>query len=126
MSILGALGLGWESWPWDLPADAAAEQRKGYDIRAAKAITWQAVPFNAFPQEGLFGHERDWFITNDIAFFSTMDGESLILVQNTWHGFPDPPEWGLASRPSNRNDVRWAQWGFFPNIPKKWYVPGES
>lgn len=21
-----------------------------------------------------------------------------LLIQNTWHGWPDPPEWGLASR----------------------------
>lgn len=126
MSILDAFGLGWESWPWDLTAEAAAKQRKGYDIRAAKAISWQAVPLSAFPQEGIFGHGRDWFISNDIAFFSTTDGENLLLVQNTWHGFPDPPEWGLASRPVNQNDKRWDQWGFFPKIPRKWRVPGET
>jgi hypothetical protein len=30
----------------------------------------------------------------------------IILIQNTWHGFPDPPEWGLASRPAGQLSVR--------------------
>jgi len=49
-----------------------------------------------FPDGGIFGQPRDWFVSNDIVCVAISDTEELILIQNTWHGFPDPPEWGLG------------------------------
>jgi hypothetical protein len=52
-----------------------------------------------------------------------MDGEDLLLIRNIWFGFPDPPEWGLASRPTGMSDADWKHWGHFPDIPEAWVLP---
>jgi hypothetical protein len=79
-------------------------------------------PFLDFPPTGIFGHDREWFSTYDIAFVSTADGEDLVLVRRASYGFPDPPEWGLASRPSERHDLNWSNWGSFPDLPARWVL----
>jgi hypothetical protein len=114
----------WEPIPWGLAADAADEQEQGFHHRALKHIAWRAVPYKSFPGEGIFGHQHDWFAGHDIEFYASFDGEDLVLIRNLWHGFPDPPEWGLASRPLGRPDVEWESWGHFPKIPEAWSVPG--
>jgi hypothetical protein len=101
----------WEPIPWGLNAAEADTQEQGFHLRALKLIVWKLAPFQQFPADGLFGQDRDWFISNDITFYATFDGEDLILIQNRWHGFPDPPEWGLASRPQAATDVKWSLWG---------------
>lgn len=114
----------WEPIPWGLNSDAADEQERGFHRRALQPITWDAVPYKSFPSDGIFGHHRDWFSEHEIDFYASFDGEDLVLIRNPWHGFPDPPEWGLASRPSGRTDLKWAVWGHFPNLPAAWSVAG--
>ena len=116
----------WEPIPWGLAADLADEQERGFHQRALKMIAWQVVPYKAFPGEGIFGKQRAWFAEHEIDFYASVEAEDLVLIRNPWHGFPDPPEWGLASRPSGRGDLKWASWGHFPDIPKAWLVPGVS
>ncbi len=113
----------WEAIPYDLTGEAAEEQRRGFHARASKPIICAPVPFKTFPAAGIFGHARDWFSDNEIACYASFDGEDLLLIQNTWHGFPDPPEWGLASRPAGTAVARWAMWGHFPKLPTAWTVP---
>lgn len=113
----------WEPVPWDAPARVAREQKTGFRKRAKLPIGWRAVPWTSFPAEGVFGHDRDWFSTRDVACFATFRGEELILIRNTWHGWPDPPEWGLASRPIGLRDPSWSPWGCFAEIPAAWNVP---
>jgi hypothetical protein len=108
-----------------LSEDAAAEQEKGFHKRATALIIWKKVPWTDFPPAGVFGHTRDWFTSNEVAFTATRDGEDLILTQSFWHGFPDPPEWGLASRPTAQHDVKWTLWGYFPRLPMCWVMPEE-
>ena len=113
----------WEPIPYDLTGQAADEQERGFHERASKPIVWQRVPFKAFPDEGVFGHELHWFSENEIEYYASFDTEDLVLVRNPWHGFPDPPEWGLASRPAGTRVVKWAMWGHVPELPKAWTVP---
>jgi hypothetical protein len=115
----------WEPAPWDMPEGAAAEQESGFHKRATASIVWKKVPLTDFPPEGVFGHTRDWFISNDIAFIAMHGGEHLILTRGFWHGFPDPPELGLASRPTGQHNVKWAMWGYFPRLPACWVMPEE-
>jgi hypothetical protein len=61
-----------------------------------------------------------------VEFVASHDGEDLLLIRNIWFGFPDPPEWGLASRPNGRNDVKWMQWGYFADLPSRWIVPATA
>lgn len=110
----------WEPNPWDMQGAAVDAQELGFHERAIKPIRWMRVPRNEFPLSGIFGHDRDWFSSHDIAFYATFDAEDLILIQNIWHGFPDPPEWGLASRPAGAISGPWSHWGHFPDLPDIW------
>ena len=111
----------WEPIPWDLRGKAADEQERGFRRLATKDITWHVIP-----PEGIFGYSCDWFQSNEIDFFAVSDGEDLVLISRMYFGFPDPPQYGLASRPSGCSDAEWAMWGSFPNIPKTWYLPGQQ
>jgi hypothetical protein len=113
----------WEPIPWNASEDVAAEQERGFHQRAKAAIAWKLVPLDDFPIEGIFGRPREWFRSNDIVFFASHAGEDLVLIQNTWSGWPDPPEWGLASRPSGMSDAEWIHWGHFPRLPARWTLP---
>jgi hypothetical protein len=113
----------WEPAPWPMDASAADEQEQGFHLRALKSINWQPIPWTSFPLEGLFGHTTDWFSSIDAAFYAKHDGEDLILIDNVWNGWPDPPRWGLASRPSGQNGQPWSRWGHFQEIPSAWVVP---
>jgi hypothetical protein len=113
----------WEPAPWNVPEDTAAEQESGFHERATAAIVWKQVPFNNFPIEGVFGRPREWFMTHGIAYFASDAGEDLVLIQNLWHGWPDPLEWGLASRPSGSADAEWTRWGHFDHLPACWSLP---
>jgi hypothetical protein len=116
----------WEPIPWDAPEHTAEEMYAGYAERAAKPIHWQQVPFLDFPEEGLLGHGREWFARHDIACFSAADGEDLLLIDSIWSGWPDPPRWGLASRPSGSAESRWRMWGYFRDVPPTWTVPEQK
>lgn len=116
----------WEPNPWDMKGAAVDEQERGFHERAMKRILWMSAPWNEFPKSGIFGYDRDWFVSNDISFYATFENEDLILIQNTWHGFPDPPEWGLASRPAGQAASQWSLWGHFPEPPSQWVIPRAS
>jgi len=116
----------WEPVPWEMDADAADEQERGFHKRAQMAIQWQAIPWKSFPSAGIFGHQRDWLSSVDAAFFATAGEEDLLLIDNTWSGWPDPPRWGLASRPSGQNDFPWQRWGHFPDLPPAWNIPAST
>lgn len=110
----------WEPIPWDAEGPEVAEQERGFRERARRPLAWRKVDWNNFPKAGVFGRNRDWFIDNDINYVTTADGEDLILIRNTWSGFPDPPEWGLASRPAGDEQAKWQPWGPFPDLPAAW------
>ncbi|MBX3473781.1 MAG: hypothetical protein KF754_05315 [Planctomycetes bacterium] len=99
------------------------EQERGFHTRALKPLVWTKVDWNNFPHEGIFGHDRDWFTNNDIAYVATVEGEDLVLIRRDWFGFPDPPQWALASRPVGNEQSKWAMWGSFPILPAAWSVP---
>lgn len=113
----------WEPAPWPMEDEAANRQERGFHERALKSIEWQAIPWKDFPAEGMFGQQKDWFSSADVEFFASIDGENMLLIRNVWFGFPDPPEWGLASRPADQTDSEWLRWGYFPDLPKTWVLP---
>jgi hypothetical protein len=113
----------WEPIPWEMNGPQADEQERGFHQRALKPLIWSKVDWKNFAAHGIFGCDRDWFLRNDVAYVSTFDNEDLVLFQNMWHGFPDPPEWGLASRPAGNTAAKWEMWGHFPMLPGAWQVP---
>ena len=114
----------WEPVPWDVQGPQVDAQEIGFYQRSLKSIVWTKIDWSNFPPEGLLGHDRDWFVRHDIGWLTTFDGEDLILIRNSWHGWPDPPEWCLASRPLGNQAAEWSMWGCFPKLPTAWTVPG--
>lgn len=114
---------GWEPIPWDAAPAEVTSQLQGFTTRARKPLVWTKLDFANFPPEGVFGKDRDWFVSRDVAYVTIFEDEHLVLIQNTWFGFPDPPEWGLASRAISTPHVAWSMWGHFPKLPKAWTMP---
>jgi hypothetical protein len=113
----------WEPIPWDANGPEVNEQERGFHQRALKQLVWSKVSMSSFPAKGIYGRDKEWFSRNDDAYVATFDDEEMILIRNTWSGFPDPPEWGLASRPIGDVDAQWQMWGHFPSLPAAWSVP---
>lgn|SRR5690606_21080303 len=113
----------WEPIPWDATGSKADEQERGFHQRALEPLVWSRVDWKNFPAGGIFGRPREWFVGHDIVCVATSESEELILIQNTWHGFPDPPEWGLGSRAKGSTTTEWKLWGHFANLPQAWTVP---
>ncbi len=65
-------------------------------------------------------------MSRDVEFVASHGGEELLLVHNIWFGWPDPPEWGLLSRPSPGTGNPWQHWGHFSALPEDWVIPGEA
>lgn len=115
----------WEPHPWDLNAPAAGLQRQGFEARAGVLVDWQRIAYDDLLPAGLFGLTRDELISADAVCHATLQGEHWLLIQLVWHGFPDPPEWGLWTRPQDAADVPWQPWGFFDPAPPAWRLPPE-
>jgi hypothetical protein len=112
----------WEADPWDAADVIADAQLAGFRQRAAKPIDWASI---RKARSSVFGIERQELIGADVEFYAVHDGEDLLLMQLAWHGFPDPPEWRLASRPSG-SQALWGSWGYFDHLPGLWRVPSSG
>lgn len=110
----------WEADPWDASDALADIQLVGFKLRVAKPIAWSEIR-TAGPS--VFGVEVQKLIGADAEFYATHDGENMLLMQKAWHGFPDPPEWQLVSRPVDAVDQPWQSWGHFAHLPFSWLMP---
>lgn len=112
----------WEADPWDAPDAVADAQLAGFRERVAKSIDWSSIRTG---DTSVFGIEKTKLISGDVEFFATYGGEEMLLMQLAWHGFPDPPEWRLATRPSGSQGP-WESWGYFEDLPAIWRVPSNG
>ena len=110
----------WEADPWDATDEVANAQLSGFQNRAVKPIVWSAVRDAA---SSVFGVGIQKLIGSDVEFYASHDGEDMLLMALAWHGFPDPPEWRLATRPSEQPNNEWESWGYFPELPQVWEIP---
>lgn len=108
----------WEADPWDASDALADAQLAGYRERVTKSIHWHSI---RTARSSVFGVEREKLISADVEFFAAHDGEDMLLMRLAWHGFPDPPEWRLATRPSGSTGP-WETWGYFDALPERWRV----
>lgn len=111
----------WEADPWDASDEVADSQLAGFRERAVKPVEWHSLRA-AGP---VFGIENTKLISADVEFFASHDGEEMLLMQLSWHGFPDPPEWRLATRPAG-SEGPWETWGYFEDLPECWRVPSSG
>lgn len=116
----------WEPIPWDAGPQAARVQRAGFVQRARWPLAWIRVDWGDIPDGGIFGKNRDWFVGHDIDYITTFEGEDMILMNHPWAGFPDPPEWGLASRTAGDHEAAWQVWGNFAKLPRRWRLKGNK
>ena len=111
----------WEADPWDASDRVADEQLAGFQERMAKPIIWTSVRSD---DPLSFKIDRQRLKELEVEFCAAHDGEEMLLMQLTWHGFPDPPEWRLATRLIGTET--WVSWGYFAEIPSKWQLPDRS
>jgi hypothetical protein len=112
----------WEADPWDASDTVADAQLAGFTLRSVMAIDWRSVR-HAGPM--VFGLAVQQLIGADVAFVAECNGEDMLLMQLDWHGFPDPPEWRLATRPSG-GESPWESWGYFAEVPGAWRLPPDG
>jgi hypothetical protein len=110
--------IDWEPIPWDASPEIEVAQREGFELRASQRISWSKIDFQNLSAEGLFGQNRDWLVEHEVAYFAETASEQLLMIQGFWHGFPDPPEWGLISKAPEES--RWHAWGHFAAWPETW------
>lgn len=110
----------WEADPWDASDAVANSQLAGFQCRAEKHIAWSSIRHAVSP---VFGTDREKLIGADVEFIATHDGEEMLLMRLAWHGFPDPPEWRLATRPCGQKEQPWSTWGYFADLPEAWSLP---
>lgn len=111
----------WEADPWDASDAVAEAQLAGFRERAVKPVEWHSVRAAG----AVFGVENAKLTSADVEFFATRDGEEMLLMQLAWHGFPDPPEWRLATRRAG-SEGPWETWGYFEDLPECWLVPSSG
>ena len=110
----------WEADPWNASDELANAQLTGFQLRATKPLVWVPIRTSG---PSIFGVDVQELISEDVEFHATHDGEDMLLMQLVWHGFPDPPEWRLATRPRESADPTWASWGYFAHLPPAWKMP---
>jgi hypothetical protein len=117
---MNSAGNAWEADPWNASDSIADHQLAGFEERSNLPLKWVKLSAMLHQDGKLFGMESEWHAELDIEFCSVHNDEDLVLMQLIWHGFPDPPEWRLASRPSGQYDSPWESWGYFADLPKAW------
>ncbi len=114
----------WEPMPFDANIVQRVQQQMVYKRLATLSIRWTLVKVETFPKDGLFGKDLAFFTGIDAFAHASFENEDMVLIRNAWHGFPDPPEWGLIARPRSSDGSKWQPCGYFPKLPSAWIVPG--
>lgn len=110
----------WEADPWDASDEIAEAQLAGFQVHSEQPIVWQSIRGASSP---IFGRDAQMLIATDVEFYATHDGSDMLLMQLAWRGYPDPPEWRLATRPTGQIDHEWVSWGYFAELPAAWTMP---
>jgi len=124
----GGIDPEWEQMPLNMKRADADTQENGFHQRAMKPIQWRPILWLDPTSDGLFGETRNWLRSLDAEYYALHDGEDLLLISNVYSGWPDPPEWGLATRPTPETPTAggWSHWGHFANLPKAWGMPAKK
>ena len=113
----------WEADPWDTSDELADAQLVGFALRSEKPIEWVSIRAS---REAILGIDKQRLLSADAEFYATHDGEEMLLMRLAWHGFPDPPEWRLATRLGDGAEINWSSWGYFADLPAAWKMPDTS
>ena len=111
----------WEANPWKAGFLRSRSMKKGYRERASWPLTWRRAGLNDWPAISALGDDHDWARKMGTGFIAEFGDEVLFLIDRDWFGWPDPPQWGLASFYAASGE--WQLWGNFSDLPSAWTVP---
>ena len=108
---------------------AALAKRLGLTGRSATSpatwptTTWRPAATKDWPPTELVEGDLDWMRKTGTGYVSEFDGKKWFLFDRDWFGWPDPPEWGLASYQASEG---WRFFDDFDVLPEGWTVPKVS
>ena len=109
---------------------AALAKRLGFTMgRSASspdswpAVTWRPALTEDWPPTELVQNDLDWMRKTGTGYVSEFNGKRWFLFDRDWFGWPDPPEWGLASHEAEEG---WRFFDDFDLLPENWVVPKDS
>ncbi len=95
--------------------------KRGFRERAKWPLIWQHAEAENWPAMQALGDDHDWARKTGAGFVAEQGKERLFLIDRDWFGWPDPPQWGLAS--VDTVTETWNLWGNFSDLPAAWTVP---
>jgi hypothetical protein len=95
--------------------------KRGCNERIQLLLDWRRATEADWPPEHALADDVDWSRQMGVGFVAEAGDEKLFLFSRDWFGWPDPPEWGLAS--FNKVNGEWHLWGSFDVLPSTWKVP---
>jgi hypothetical protein len=95
--------------------------KRGYRERASWPLNWWRASLDDWPPISALGDDYDWARKMGTGFVTEFGDEVLFLIDRDWFGWPDPPQWGLAS--FHKGQGKWALWGNFAVLPNAWKIP---
>ena len=113
--------MGWEPNPWTLGIFRSRRIKSGFNERAHWPLNWRRAGVEDWPTLSSLGSDHDWARKSGTGFVAEYGDEQLFLIDRDWFGWPDPPQWGLASYDRTRN--KWRLWGNFDDVPTAWSLP---
>ena len=102
---------------WFRAADADSSEHP----RLWPAVDWRIAETEDWPPVEPMGRDFDWARRMGTGFVADFDKKRWFLFHRDWFGWPDPPEWSLASY-----DIVGGAWLFYNDfdvLPKNWSVP---
>jgi hypothetical protein len=82
--------------------------------------TWKIAEVDDWPPVEVLGKDFDWARRTGTGFVAQFNEKTWFLFHRDWFGWPDPPEWSLASY--NAADG-WRFYKDFDVLPENWSVP---
>lgn len=90
-------------------------------LRTNWPLLWRLAGAEDGPPSALLGNDFDWANKTGTGFVAHHGDETLYLIDRDWFGWPDPPQWSLASY--DRRQDRHYVWGDFAECPPAWRLP---
>lgn len=111
----------WKADPWSLPFFRIWRRKAGLRLRTNWPLLWRLAGAEDGPPSALLGNDFDWANKTGTGFVAHHGDETLYLIDRDWFGWPDPPQWSLASY--DRRQDRHYVWGDFAECPPAWRLP---
>jgi hypothetical protein len=83
--------------------------------------TWRVATAEDWPPAELLGEDFDWARRTGTGLVADFKEKKWFLLHRDWFGWPDPPEWSLASFKADGEG--WRFYDDFDVLPQNWVIP---